>query len=211
MEMCYNMLKTSLQPGKEYRLNELADLIGKTRTTIDRYVERFNIKMTTIIHLGKQVQAAVLTEENIRQILELNPDVETLGDNVGDHLFKPSVATLLKQDDNLLQQVESLREKLHLTELERAVMQEKLIGVERELRRADEQIETLKQSNLTLDQALKTSFLLEGRRQEFQTVNLIPETQSRSQASFPALRRLSASLKWNFLQLCCLYPNYTDP
>lgn len=164
------MSKPQLQPSTEYRLSELAEMIGKTRTTIDRYIERFSIKTTSVIHLGKKVQAAVLTEENIKQILSLQPEIE---ESHNSHLNPGynNASQMFKQHDNLLEQVDTLREKLHKAELEKTSFKERLTGLENELRRADDQIEILKQTNISLQNTLQASLFLENSKQP--TLNFI--------------------------------------
>lgn len=179
------MLKPLLEPGKEYRLNELAEIVGKTRTTIDRYIERFQLKVTTTIYMGKTVQAVILTEQNIDQILNLNQVIEKTTSNVqstevitGDNPEQPYSYNMssptFKQGYNPFEHVETLREKLHQSELERVTLQERLKGVENELKRADEQIDLLRQTNKSLEQTLQATLILEGQNRQ-KSINLVPE------------------------------------
>jgi hypothetical protein len=135
--------------------------------------------------MGKTVQAVVLTEENITQILNLNPDLEKAaaiseapnvitGDNAE---YNPSYNMSpppSKQGYNPFEHVETLREKLHESELERVTLQERLKGVENELKRADEQIDLLKQTNKSLEQTLQATLILEGQNRQ-KAISMVPE------------------------------------
>lgn len=58
-----------LTDGKPYRINQLVEMLGKSRPTIEKYIERFSLERVTVEYGGKTVQAVVFTAENIKQIM----------------------------------------------------------------------------------------------------------------------------------------------
>lgn len=58
----------SLKPGT-YRLSELEELLGRTRKTIEKYIERFHLSTTNIEYFGRKVKAVVLNQSSINHLL----------------------------------------------------------------------------------------------------------------------------------------------
>jgi hypothetical protein len=63
------VIPIELQPG-EYRYAMLAELCGVSRTTAEKFKERYGLTETMIPYNGREVKGVVLTAENCRQIQE---------------------------------------------------------------------------------------------------------------------------------------------
>jgi predicted transcriptional regulator len=160
------MIKPCLTPGT-YRLSELAEILGVSRTSVDRYIERYSLELTTITHLNKPVKAVILNEQDIEQITTVNTQgvntVETTRVNKGNPQQtppgSPGEQTLFTQEQTLFNQVLELQKELTQEKVERA-------RLEGELKRIQEVIDAHRE---TID-SYKATLLLEAKRQ-----NLPPE------------------------------------
>ncbi len=146
---------TGLPPiseGIPYRLNELADLIGRARPTVDRYAAKYFFERTTVTYKGKQVSAVILSAENIQQISKaLQQDLD------GD---RNSVINELPTDDEgALQQGYEALQRDH---------DQKVILLESKLEASQEKVADLKA--LLLEQKAMYDRLIESKDSEISTL-----------------------------------------
>jgi len=62
-------MQSILTPGI-YRLSELEELLGRTRKTIEKYIERFGLNITEVEYCGRNVRAVALDQRSITLILK---------------------------------------------------------------------------------------------------------------------------------------------
>lgn len=161
------MEQVCLSPGI-YRLSELAEILGVSRTSIDRYIERFSLDLTTVVHLNKPVKAIVLTEENIQQLNGMG--TQGLNNLVKPHsnpdepVEQPPVLPDVQTGESpLFKQVVELQRELTETKVEKA-------RIEGEMKRVQEVISSQRE---TID-TLKTSLMLEAKRAETPMIEYSP-------------------------------------
>ncbi len=148
-----------LTEGKPYRINQLVALLGKSRPTIEKYIERFSVERTAIEHNGKTVQAVVLTAENIRQITGGSQRVDQ-----GDHDPVANVDSVASHAlDERLRAAEERIESL------KALLEER----QRLIDSKESEINTLKTSLLILER--NNQQMLQGKQ-----IELIPASSGGS-------------------------------
>ena len=147
-----------LSEGVPYRLNELADLIGRARPTVDRYAAKYLFSRTTVMHKGKKVSAVVLTGENIRQLMEA---LQQDHNDDRNPVMTGDVVMGLQQGDDPLQRdhvyeklmleskLEAAKEKID--ELKALLLEQKTM-YEKQLAGKDDHISTLKTSMVMMEQ-----------------------------------------------------------
>lgn len=149
-----------LNAGVPYRLNELADLIDRTRPTVERYAKRFSFEFTTVEYKGKQVAAVVLTPENIEQIATLLQQGDDGDRDPVTTSLEPDVTTRSQQDHDpwqgdynstnvvLSAKLEAAQEKidsLNAKLIEQKTLYERLVSAK------DNEISTLKTSMVMME------------------------------------------------------------
>lgn len=101
----YHML---LKPGK-YRFAELAELCGTSRTTAEKFPDRYQLEETQVLYNGREVSGVVLDHEKIDRISQ---DYPRVAKGVTEHELKPYATQplpLLNTNDAL---VEELRNRI---------------------------------------------------------------------------------------------------
>lgn len=114
-----------LEPGI-YRIKQLSDLLGVSRTTIDRYIERFSLPLEEVHHGGKPVKGIVLDQESIEKI---QTAIQTGATGASELLLNPSNThehPLNEQLENMRKQVQTLEKSLAVAEAQNKLMQDLL-------------------------------------------------------------------------------------
>jgi chromosome segregation ATPase len=163
-------LESNLVPGT-YRLAELEELLGRTRKTVERYIERFGLEKTEIDYSGRKVLAVSLTSDSIERIrTEIGDSLESTGSKTLDpHVLPSSLIGLHEQEkESLLEQLKASHSELIRLEMENARLaakaesHEQLLSLKDEAIEAkDETIQSLKTSMVVLERANKQ---LEGEK-----------------------------------------------
>jgi septal ring factor EnvC (AmiA/AmiB activator) len=155
-------MESQLTPGT-YRLAELEGLFGRTRKTIERYIERFSLEKTEVDFAGRKVAAVILDQESIDRIKseigESFDTTDTNGSNAND--IHSSLITLLEQEKNsLLEQLQASQREARQLDVDNARLaakaesHEQLLALKDEaLKAKDETIQSLKTSMVVLERA----------------------------------------------------------
>jgi uncharacterized protein (DUF3084 family) len=170
-------MESVLTPGT-YRLSELEELFGRTRKTVERYIERFELTKTEIDYAGRKVSAVILTQHNIDQIKpEIGESLEpTKTKHENTYEGKSSISTLLEQEKIAISdQLKASQEDVWRLSIENARLSVKVENHEQNLalkdeaiKAKDETIQSLKTSMVVLERANKQmeieKHLLEDRQ-----------------------------------------------
>jgi chromosome segregation ATPase len=155
-------MESQLTPGT-YRLAELEGLFGRTRKTIERYIERFSLEKTEVDFAGRKVAAVILDQESIDRIKseigESFDTTDTNGSNAND--IPSSLITILEQEKNsLLEQLQASQREARQLDVDNARLaakaesHEQLLALKDEaLKAKDETIQSLKTSMVVLERA----------------------------------------------------------
>lgn len=161
-----------IHEGVPYRINELAEIINRSRPTIERYSKRFSFKNTTVEYKGKTVSAVILTAENIEQIataLQQGDDLDRDPIVIGDRL---RVTNPLQPDndpdqadhhriDMLSSKLEAAQEKIN--DLQARLSEQKNV-YDKLIESKDSEISTLKTSMVMMEQLKRYGVLDVGER-----------------------------------------------
>jgi hypothetical protein len=155
-------MESHLTPGT-YRLAELEDLLGRTRKTIERYIERFQLEKTEVDFAGRKVAAVILSQDSIDRLrLELGYTFDTTETKPSlSNDIPGSLMPLLEQEKNsLLEQLQASQSEARRLEVENARLSakaeshEQLLALKDEAIQAkDETIQSLKTSMVVLERA----------------------------------------------------------
>lgn len=155
-------LASYLTPGT-YRLAELEELLGRTRKTIERYIERFALEKTEVDYNGRKVLAVNLTADTIERLrCEIGESLDGIGTNASDSQdTQSSLIGLHEQEKNsLLEQLKAAHNEARRLEVENARLiakaesHEQLLSLKDEAIQAkDETIQSLKTSMVVLERA----------------------------------------------------------
>jgi chromosome segregation ATPase len=155
-------MESYLTPGT-YRLAELEDLLGRTRKTIERYIERFKLEKTEVDFAGRKVAAVILSQDSIDRLrLELGDTLDTTETKLNNSNDIPSsLMTLLEQEKNsLLAQLQASQSEARRLEVENARLSakaeshEQLLALkDQAIQAKDETIQSLKTSMVVLERA----------------------------------------------------------
>jgi hypothetical protein len=170
-------VESNLTPGT-YRLAELEELLGRTRKTIERYIERFQLEKTEMDFSGRKVAAVILSSESIERIRsEIGESLDTTETkpNISNELSS-TIRTFLEQEKNsILEQLQASQSEARRLEVENARLlaklenHELLVALKDEVMKAkDETIQSLRTSMVVLERANKQleieKHLLEDKR-----------------------------------------------
>jgi uncharacterized protein (DUF3084 family) len=152
----------SLQPGP-YRIGELVSMAKVTRTTVDKWEERYSLEKTFVEYEKRDVAAYVLTEESIARILKDYPSIEKgvetdqhKGLNTGTQPGETSDSRGLKtQVDQLTTQVNSLIEELKTVRDELKEAESRAAKAEVRAARMEGQLESWQDRLTDKDQIIK--------------------------------------------------------
>lgn len=68
-----------LSPGI-YRIAELSDLLGVSRSSVERYIDRYTLETQTIMHLNKPTKGVVLDDEQAALLSQVSAHAHTFRD-----------------------------------------------------------------------------------------------------------------------------------
>jgi chromosome segregation ATPase len=180
-------LEANLTPGT-YRLAELEELLGRTRKTIERYIDRFGLEKTEVDYNGRKILAVNLTSDTIERLRsEIGESLEGIGTNASDSQDVPSsLIGLHEQEKNsLLEQLKAAHDEARRLEVENARLvakaesHELLLAAKGEAIHAkDETIQSLKTSMVVLERANKQ---LEGEKR------LIEDKQQKPSVAYASM------------------------
>jgi DNA repair exonuclease SbcCD ATPase subunit len=138
--------RTSLVPGT-YRLTELAEKLNVSRKTAERYVERFSLDTTRILHLNKEVLAVVLDEKKIEELVRFSHVTSQYHDKGEDSpsgspvMSNPMDPTHLNRYE---EEIRTLRDLLETERIKNARLEGELQRIDETLRAQQSAIETSK-------------------------------------------------------------------
>jgi len=181
-------------------LAELEELLGRTRKTIERYIERFALEKTEVDYNGRKVLAVNLTADTIERLrCEIGESLDSIGTSASNSQFTPSsLIGLHEQEKNsLLEQLKAAHNEARRLEVENARLvakaesHEHLLSLKDEAIQAkDETIQSLKTSMVVLERANNQ---LEGEKR------LIEDKQQKPPVSYAPIEARPQSL-WSRLR-----------
>lgn len=125
----------NLKPG-EYRYSELAELCGVSRTTAEKFKDRYALTEVLILYSGREVKGVRLSEENCTNILkDIQRDTQGVS-QIGSIPFKESLDTdevPITKISNLIDRVLQQSERIVEAERELAQKSSELMVLNREL------------------------------------------------------------------------------
>lgn len=157
-------IESNLTPGT-YRLAELEELLGRTRKTIERYIERFQLEKTEVDFSGRKVAAVSLSKESIERIRsEIGESLEATDTKTSSpNELSSTIRTFFEQEKNsVLEQLQASQSEARRLEVENARLlakmenHELLVALKDEAIKAkDETIQSLRTSMVVLERANK--------------------------------------------------------
>ena len=143
-----------IEPGN-YRITELAEILSVSRTTIERYIQRYSLETARLSFQNKVVRGVHLDEEKaalLSQLIGMGERGSYGGACTG--VTPPGTTMGERGMTPLAEQVETLQEQVHQLEIERARLEtelKRIADLERLIESKDSEISTLKTSLLILE------------------------------------------------------------
>jgi predicted RNase H-like nuclease (RuvC/YqgF family) len=126
----------AIKPGIS-RVQELADLLDVSRTTINRYIEKFSLQLEDLVHQNKPVKGIVLDDDSIEKITILLNQGSTDQDD--------RCPSMINHQDT---QVQPMFERMVELEKGRATLETEVRLLKELLTSKDSEISTLKSALL---------------------------------------------------------------
>jgi hypothetical protein len=186
------MLEAPLKPGV-YRISELAKQLNVHRCSVDRYIEKLGLEIQEISFQNRLVKGIVLDEEQLQKLLTYvqenkglsaqslkddSPQPKAMSIPPSSTASTPSSSMLegrtqsqtpLNETAHVItfEEYQALQTRLMESEIARAKVEGEIAGLK-------EVVDTLRRTNLTLENTLQATLLLEGRRQQDKPIEMVP-------------------------------------
>jgi hypothetical protein len=176
-----------LKPGT-YLLSDLAETMGFSRRTLDRYIDRLSLETVNVKSQGKSAKALELNDETLTILgneLTLNGYSFDIDQTVSGQTDEPSLDKPWQAEPAEARQprqvdepkVHELMQRLMESEIARAKLEGQLEGITGEMKRL-EQVVDAKDANIkTLEDSvgvLKASLMLEAKRTDTPLIEYSP-------------------------------------